>query len=235
MKTKKIRQENLIDNEKSYTPDTLLVEFFQDWLQLHKKRDVLTSAGEDLSENEKKEIRNLDRRKVYILDNLVFPSMANLIYFFEAMASSTRLTNAFEDELEEILDPRKAKDAAQFSGNEMRMSSIQFRRNNLARLIGAMLDMPMKNYPNQKLVDDFRIGLMYQLLNIIGDKMDRLLEHEYSFNQIWKSFWDDYRRMQGWLALLTRSVKESPKEYDRKIGFLPIWLSSKATIHEIEF
>jgi len=41
--------------------------------------------------------------------------------------------------------------------------------------------------------------------------------------------------MLGWLALLTRSVKETPNEYDRKLGFEPIWLSPKAGIHELEF
>jgi len=117
----------------------------------------------------------------------------------------------------------------------MRMSSGTFRKNNLARLLNAMLEIPMKNFPDQQLVEDFRIGLMYQILNIIGDKMDTLFSHEYSFNQIWKSFWDDYQRMLGWLALLTRSAKETPREYDRKLGFEPIWFSNKAGIHELEF
>jgi hypothetical protein len=72
-------------------------------------------------------------------------------------------------------------------------------------------------------------------LKIVRDKTDRLLEHEYSASQIWRSFYEDYRRMEGWLALLARSAKEEPKEHDRKIGFIPIWHSSKSGIHEIEF
>ena len=31
--------------------------------------------------------------------------------------------------------------------------------------------------------------------------------HEYPQNQIWRSFYDDYTRIQGWLGLLARSVK----------------------------
>ena len=158
---------------------------------------------------------------------MIFPALANLTYFFEAMSTSTRLSNAFEDELKEILDPRKSKSASQLIGG-MRMSSIQFQRNNMTRLITAMLDIPMKNYVVGKPVGDFRIGLMYQILNVIGDKMDGLISHEYSMNQIWKSFWDDYQRMQGWLALLTRTCSDEPREYDRKLGFQPIWLSNKA-------
>ena len=41
--------------------------------------------------------------------------------------------------------------------------------------------------------------------------------------------------MLGWSALLARSVKDEPKEYDRKLGFLPIWYSPKGGIHELEF
>jgi hypothetical protein len=92
----------------------------------------------------------------------------------------------------------------------------------------AILDIPMKKYPENVPVDDFRIGLMYQMINVIGDRVDILLNQEYGGNQIWKSFWEDYRRMLGWLALLTRSVKEEPKEYDRKIGFLPISYSNRS-------
>ena len=41
--------------------------------------------------------------------------------------------------------------------------------------------------------------------------------------------------MLGWLALLTRSAKDEPKEYDRKLGFEPIWYSNKGGTQKIEF
>jgi len=224
-----------IGYDKSYIPDETLVTFLQDWLHIHQKKERLTKEGRGLSSEDQTRLRNLDKKKVDYIDNTIFPAMANLTYFFEAMASSTRLSNAFEVELEEILDPRKTKEASRFGGGGMRFSSGSFRENNLARLLNGMLDIPMKNYSSEQPVDDFRIGLMYQILNIVGDKMDSLLNHEYSGNQVWKSFWDDYQRMLGWLALLTRSTKEEPKEYDRKLGFLPIWYSPKGGIHKIEF
>lgn len=228
MKKKIFKGAQKISEEKSYVPDESLVLFVQNWLRMHKKREEVTKEGKELSSNEKQDIRNLDKAKVDILDNVIFPSFANLIYFFEAVAGSNRMFNAFQDELEELLDPRKAKSAAEISGHEMRMSSMQFRRNNLARLVDSALAIPIRNYSNRQAVDDFRIGLMYQLFKIIGDYMDLLLSHEYSTSQIWLSFIDDYKKMQGWLALLSRSVKESPKEFDRKMGFEPIWFSNRS-------
>jgi hypothetical protein len=228
MKKGIIKGPQAINETKSYIPDETLVTFIQNWLHIHKKRDQLTKEGVELSPEDKKKLRELDRMKVHYIDHTIFPALANLTYFFEAMAASTTLANGFEDELEEILDPRKSKAAAQFGGDRMRMSSNQFRRNNLARLVDAALSIPMKNYESGKPITDFRVGLMYQLLGVVGDYMDMLLSHEYSSSQIWYSFHDDFKRMLGWMALLTRTVKDTPKEYDRKLQFEPIWFSNRS-------
>lgn len=227
MKKGTIKGPQVINQEKSYIPDETLVNFIQDWLHIHKKREKLTQEGKELSTEDRKKLRALDKKKVDYIDKTIFPALANLTYFFEAMAASTRLFKGFEDELEEILDPRKSKDAATFSGNRMRMSSMQFRHNNLARLVDAAISIPMKNYERGKPITDFRVGLMYQLLEIVGDNMDAVISNEYSSSQIWHSFHEDFRKMLGWMALLTRTVKDTPKEYDRKLQFEPIWFSNK--------
>jgi len=235
MKVKKVRQMNNIGTDKSYIPDAVLADFFRDWLHLHKKKTKLAKEGRDISDSEKREVRNLDRRKVYILDNIVFPSMTNLIYFFEVIATSQRLAGSFEDEIAELLDPRESKEGAQVSGRGERFTSMQFRQNNLSRLIMAMLSIPKNKVQSRKPTNDFRIGLMYQIQTIVGDKMEELIMNEFFINQVWKSAVDDYQRIIGWLALLSRSTEVHPTEYDRKIGFLPIGLSNNARIFESEF
>jgi len=228
MKKGLIKGPQSINGDKSYIPDETLVSFIQDWLRIHKKRDQLIKEGKEMSSEDKKQLRALDKKKVDYIDKTIFPALANLTYFFEAMAASSRLSKGFEDELEEILDPRKSKDAATFSGNRMRMASMQFRNNNFARLVDAALAIHMKNYERGKPISDFRVGLMYQLLEIIGDYMDTVISNEYSSSQIWYSFHDDFRKMLGWMALLTRTVKDTPKEYDRKLQFQPIWFSNRS-------
>ena len=227
MKKRVFKRSEKIDGSKSYIPDENLVGFLQDWLLIHQKKEQFTKDGKSLSKEDQLKIRALDKQKVDILDNMIFPALANLTYFFEAMAVSSRFSDAFADELEELLDPRKSKMMAS-AGSSMRMSSISFRRNNFARLIDAALDIKFEKFPDRNPVNDFRVGIMYQILNIVGDYMDRILSHEYSGNQIWKSFMDDYRRMQGWVALTTRAMEESPKEYDRKLGFEAIWFGNKS-------
>ena len=236
MVKKKTMKADALESNKSYNPDETLVNFIQDWLHLHKKREMMVKQGEELSDEDKKKIRESDRMKVYILDTILFPSIANLIYFFEALASSKRLAEAFDDEVMELLDPGRAKQAAEFSANNMRFSGMQFRRNNLARLMIAILSIHDDKSKTKMPLTDFRLSLMYQLQIIIGDMVDHLIAREFSFgNQIWRSAIDDYGRMKGWLALLARSSKEPNPEYDRRMGFLPIWLSNKAGIANLEF
>jgi len=233
MKRKEINGVQSIHGSKSYVPDESLVSFIQEWLQIHKKRARLTKEGEDLTNEEKKRIRELDRMKVYHLDNTIFPAMANLVYFFEAIGSSKMLSDGFEDEVIELVSPGNVKSAARMSGNGMRFTSMQFRRNNLARLIISILNTPRtkEKTPPSK----FRISLMYQLQNIIGDEMEAMILEEYSFSQIWKSAVEDYQRMMGWLALLARTTDDFKEESNRNLGFLPIWLSNKAGIANMEF
>lgn len=234
MKNKQMKQVHKIGHEKSYIPNETLVSFIQEWLQLHRKKDILTKEGRSLSREEQLKIRELDRMKVYVLDTIIFPAMADLTYFFESLSVSPKLSEAFHEEVAELLDPRNSEAAAKFSGNDMRFSSIQFRQNNLARLIMSMLSIHQDKSGIKKRTTDYRVGLVYQMMNIVGDMMDDLLSNEFSFNQVWKSAYEDYVRMKGWLALLAGTVEEQPKEYDRKIGFLPIWYSNKADLASFE-
>lgn len=228
MKNKKIKQVNFIDDKKSYIPNETLVNFIQEWLHLHRKKHELAKEGKDITREEHLKIRELDRMKVYILDTILFPAITDLTYFFEALSASPKLSEAFEDEVAELLDPRSVKQAAAVSGSGMRMSYTQFRTNNLARLIMAMLEIHFDKSSKGKPISDFRAALMYQMLNIVGDFMDSLITNQYSFgNQIWTSALEDYGRMKGWMALLAGSTKDYPREFDRQIGFNPIWFSNR--------
>lgn len=234
IKSTKTKQANTIGHQKSYIPNETLVNFIQEWLQLHRKKDRLAKEGKDLSREEQLKIRELTRMKVYVLDTIIFPAMADLTYFFDSLSVSKKLSELFDDDVEELLDPRGSAEAARFSGNDMRLSSIQFRRNNLARLVMAMLSMHEDKSNPKKRVTDFRVGLLYQLLNIVGDITDRLLAEEFSLNQVWRSYYEDYVRMKGWLSLLAGTSEIKLNEHDRRIGFLPIWYSNKANLASFE-
>ena len=71
-------------------------------LRLLQKEQNLRQAGEELSEDDKTERRNLDRDKLYILNKQIFPAMANITVFLEYMTRNEELQEVFDDELEEL-------------------------------------------------------------------------------------------------------------------------------------
>jgi hypothetical protein len=227
-----MKQANKMGVEKSYIPNDTLVNFIHEWLQIHQKKDAFTTDGKELSEEDKGRIRKSNRMKVYVFDSIIFPAIADLIYFFEALAVSSNLAEAFHDEVTELLDPRFAKESANYGGSRLRMDGIMhFRKNNLARLFISMLSIHNTKIRGGKPTTDFRVGLMYQMLNILGDMMDRLIENQYTFgNRIWKSAYEDYERLMGWFSLLAGLSEDQPNEYDRQIGFRPIWHSNNANL-----
>ena len=69
IKKSKIKGVQKIGSDKSYIPEENLVNFIQEWLQIHKKRDALTLEGKEISSSEKERIRELDRMKVHVIEN----------------------------------------------------------------------------------------------------------------------------------------------------------------------
>jgi hypothetical protein len=93
-----------------YSPESSLDEFLQRALLWSKKIEAKNVDGgltveqtiKKQDKESKKEKRRLDKRKVAILDNFIFPSMANLTVFVECIAKSPYLNHMFEDDLRNL-------------------------------------------------------------------------------------------------------------------------------------
>lgn len=216
-------------NPKYFHPDEDLVNWFKERLKLIQKKkefQLKKDAGEKLPNSFYKKMKASGARKTEILDKIVFPSMANLIYFFEAITISPSLQNLFEKDIKNLLDPRFTKDFAKSSGSSLVTASHQFRKNSMARLISNALSL--KTEKKEKMFKSFKIALLFQLQSIIRDNVEMLLQEEYtSESQITKSASEDFDNTIGWLAFLARSLSDDiDKEGERQIG-LPIQLSGE--------
>ena len=60
-------------------------------LQLMSQMDVLDAAGEEFSPEINANDRSLRTLKTRILDQIIFPAMADLTYFFEVIAEHSEL------------------------------------------------------------------------------------------------------------------------------------------------
>lgn len=70
-------------NPNSYTPNSSLIALMDEILQFEHKKIRRKLEGEKLSPSEEKMRSNISRKKNYVLNNFVFPSMANIIFFLE--------------------------------------------------------------------------------------------------------------------------------------------------------
>jgi hypothetical protein len=80
------------------------MQYLGEKLRLFRMRKILTEKGYELSEENKRKKRANDKMKVEILNEVIFPSMANLIVFLEFIEQNA-LTEEFEDDIKELLLP----------------------------------------------------------------------------------------------------------------------------------
>ena len=86
-----------------YTPSETLQNYLNERLQLERiEADVGDAAGTNLT----KKIREMSRMKVHVLNKIVFPSMANIVYFLETVSKNPELQKVFDNDLKELFGIR---------------------------------------------------------------------------------------------------------------------------------
>lgn len=158
---------------KRYVYSPTIKKFLDDELRsirFDKELDDKINAGEEVDNDRLKAFNktksNLRKRKSDVLDGHIFPSMANLILFFEYLAKYPELRNVFEDDTKELfgyirVKPDKKKgELSKYNAEYTQRHAI------LRRLIGSMLTWDIRNDPN-----NFRLGLVgdlqYEIFRII--------------------------------------------------------------------
>jgi hypothetical protein len=95
------KPKNVVHASNCYTPSRTLENYFEQRLQLEHLGADDTNA---VSRNKK--IREMNRMKVHILNKIVFPSMANIVYFLETVSKNPELQQVFDDDLKELFGIR---------------------------------------------------------------------------------------------------------------------------------
>jgi hypothetical protein len=90
---------------KGYLKETLSIE------EIRKKKHL----GGKITTTDDRLIMNNNDRKVDVLNTYIFPSMANLIYFFEFLNENPELIDRFGDDIEDLFGLRAHKDPKNFT------------------------------------------------------------------------------------------------------------------------
>ena len=86
-------------SNKKIKPSINLTKYLDQTLRLERMKQKRLNLPSKL-------VRNNDEKKVRTLDNHIFRSVANLIYFFEFLNLYPDLINKFGEDIEDCLDSR---------------------------------------------------------------------------------------------------------------------------------
>ena len=131
--------------EKSYVPSETLAKYLKDRVTLSQKIQKIDLAREEIPEELERENRNLRRRKVDVLDNHIFPSMANIVIFFEYLSKYPELSKLFEDDVKELFGVIKEP----YDNTRENTNNYLDRTDILRRLIESILTWDKKNESTQ--------------------------------------------------------------------------------------
>jgi hypothetical protein len=156
----------------------------------------------DLSQDEVKEGRNLDRMKVHVLDKFIFPSMANLTVFLEYIAKNEELQATFDDDLKELFFGK---------GTGKSDATIVFQR-----FIQSTITWNWKKKEN---ANDFRLALIYNLEYILFQYLTSIGLYHLDPSIVNSVVSQDLSRVLMWTKLLARNVEVYYKDFSRPVLF----------------
>lgn len=217
-KDTKSRHESKSVETRYFQPDEELTDFMQKRLELEQERDKLLSkksAGAKLPNKFYKAIKSSGSRKSEILNDIIFPSMTNLIYFFEQICHHAELDSVFETDLIELLDPSWVNQDMDTLNKET--TARIFSTNNFARLVLTVLKIPERNMTYDKPLINFRIALLYQLQSIIRELVRDILAHDYgSSGAIAQKVDEDFYETLRWLTFIAKASADAVEVTNRR-------------------
>lgn len=212
--------------KKYFDPNERLIEWTFERLRLEKERFEPKTEKNRKTEQEKrwyKDMKASAARKTEILNDIIFPSLANLIYFSEIIKSNPILNEVFEKDEIQLFGTKLVKDDIKFLERGGDPDSRRFFKNNLARLISNILTVKQSDAREKYDLNDFRLSLLYQIQSIVRDKVVDILERNHgTLGQITRSASEDFENTLRWLAFLAgSSSKEVNFEFKREIRVEP--------------
>jgi hypothetical protein len=194
MKSASKRMSSSITKE-PYMPAKALVNYMIE--KLH--HDIETDTLPKLDPAQQERTRNLDRRKVHILHKIIFPSMANLVFFLESVNGNKRLQELFEDDIKDLIGMRQSGDYDKL-----------YTWSTFSRLIRAvLLDRYHDDTNEESAGDDYKMVLADILQQYVNEKLMFSLRKQFGENEIVDIMADDINRVR---ALTKLSASKAPRE-----------------------
>lgn len=141
--------------------------------------------------------RYLDKEKVRILNDYIFPSMATLVFFFKCIASYPELRSIFENDIKDLLGIRRLNPQP---GN---YGFVIFNLLHAILLVGEGLYRDTRGRNK-----DFRLRLNQLLQEIVWAKFDVSLSDVFRNSSAQSSVTEDFNKVWGWTRMLTEGLED---------------------------
>jgi hypothetical protein len=166
-----------------------------DLLQYHEDVEL----ADDQKHKEHK--RYLDKQKVVILDRHIFPSMANIVFFFRYISRYPELKGVFENDIKDLLGVRRE------NPQEDNYGFI------ISDLLLSILMPGLDYYNDEKIRDkDFRLRLNQILQKAVMTKAGLHLTEMFRNVSIQHMVEDDFSRAEAWAEMLANNAGQSAAE-----------------------
>jgi len=213
--------DNGLVKQKRFRINPTLATYFKEKIAIARENENLRDSGGKPSMEFDKRVNTNTRMKTHILDKIIFPSMANLMCFFFAIAKNYQLRLLFDDDIKELLGIKR---------NEPNSTSYAFMFEYLIHtmLIWGLNESQIPDYhiENDKVKDNdkknFRIRLIH-ILQSIADTNIQFLNHHYLPYSMYSSdlIRQDIRRALAWTGMLAGNADDEyklevdPKKYEK--------------------
>lgn len=188
---------------KCYHPDPDLVEYIREELRMKEIRRTRENAGEDLSDDEKRFERNLNKRKSTWM-NKIFQITADLIFFLECIGAKAELREEFKDEYDDLFGFHGIVDYL--------YHTVAVYENTFYRLISSILQIE-----NTELRDS-TMTATYIAQQAVYEKMRKVLDESgirYTDPEIATKIIDDLQYNMAWIKFVALPVHS--KDHFRRI------------------
>jgi hypothetical protein len=181
---------------KHFSPHEDLINYMSQRLKLNEAMEKAHAAGEEFSIKINSQDKSLRTKKTRILDDIVFPSLADLVFFFEAIAADEELQVRFKNDIEDLLGIR-----------QNRPQEYGFMLIRLLRSILVIQDTEAKETAHSSEYD-FRLRLNHIIQGIVFDKVIPSLMRAFKTYKAQSVVRDDFHRAWAWTGMLAYNVVE---------------------------
>ena len=197
-----ITQDIALHDQKCFIPSEKLTQYIRDRLQLAKEMEDLDAAEKEFPTEIDKRDRSLRTKKTRILDEIIFPAMADLTYFFKMVGQYPDLQILFENDTKDLLGIRRNKPLESMYGFAF------------FDLLCGILQIGGSRY-NQRTEskkDDFRLRLNDLLQRIVCHKISASLTDVIKTEGARKSVLGDFERSISWTGALAYGIDQNAEK-----------------------